>query len=73
MVKGGGAGGYSAFQQASSAFSSVAPERRGRYRINGLMLEVTYDNKTGEQFLIVSDPKDPSVIWLDGSSYTQKD
>ncbi|RYG34475.1 MAG: hypothetical protein EON93_08050, partial [Burkholderiales bacterium] len=38
VVKGGGAGGYSAFQQASSAFSSVAPERRGRYRINGLTL-----------------------------------
>jgi hypothetical protein len=73
VVKGGGAGGYSAFQQASSAFSSVAPERRGRYRINGLMLEITYDNKANEQFLIVSDPKDPSVIWLDGTSYTSKD
>lgn len=72
VVKGGGAGGYSAFQQASSAFSSVAPERRGRYRINGLMLEITYDNKASEQFLIVSDPKDPSVIWLDGTSYTSK-
>ena len=73
VVKGGGAGGYSAFQQASSAFSSVTPERRGRYRINGLMLEITYDNKVNEQFLIVSDPKDPSVIWLDGTSYTSKD
>jgi len=73
VVKGGGAGGYSAFQQASSAFSSVAPERRGRYRIEGLMLNITYDNKANEQFLIVSDPKDPSVIWLDGTSYTSKD
>ena len=73
VVKGGGAGGYSAFQQASSAFSSVAPERRGRYRIEGLMLNITYDNRTTEQFLIVSDPKDPSVIWLDGTSYTSKD
>lgn len=73
VIKGGGAGGYSAFQQASSAFSSVAPERRGRYRIEGLMLNVTYDNKANEQFLIVSDPKDPSVIWLDGTGYTSKD
>ena len=72
VVKGGGAGGYSAFQQASSAFSSVAPERRGRYRIEGLMLNIAYDNKATEQFLIVSDPKDPSVIWLDGRSYTSK-
>jgi len=73
VVKGGGAGGYSSFQQASTAFSSVATDRRGRYRINGLMLEVTYDNGASEQFLIVSDPKDPSVIWLDGVSYTSKD
>ncbi len=73
VVKGGGAGGYSAFQQASSAFSSVAPERRGRYRIEGLILNIAYDNKSNEQFLIVSDPKDPSVIWLDGTSYTSKD
>lgn len=73
VVKGGGAGGYSAFQQASTAFSSVAPERRGRYRIEGLMLNIAYDNKASEQFLIVSDPKDPSVIWLDGRSYTSKD
>lgn len=73
VVKGGGAGGYSAFQQASSAFSTVAPDKRGRYRINGLMLEITYDNKASEQFLIVSDPKDPSVIWLDGTGYTRDD
>ncbi|RYZ13806.1 MAG: hypothetical protein EON61_05965 [Alphaproteobacteria bacterium] len=73
VVKGGGAGGYSAFQQASTAFSGVAPERRGRYRVEGLMLNIAYDNKASEQFLIVSDPKDPSVIWLDGRSYTSKD
>lgn len=73
VVKGGGAGGYSAFQSASTAFSSVATDRRGRYRIDGLTLIVDYDNKTSERYLIVTDPKDPDVIWLDGSSYVLKD
>lgn len=73
VVKGGGAGGYSAFQSASTAFSSVSPDRRGRYRVQGLTLEINYEDGSSERYLIVADPTEPDgAIWLDGTGYTMK-
>ncbi len=73
VVKGGGAGGYSSFQSASTAFSSVSPDRRGRYRVQGLTLEINYEDGSSERYLIVADPTEPGgAIWLDGTGYTMK-
>lgn len=52
---------------------SQAAGRQGRYRIDGVMLNIRYDDGSEESRLIVTDPKDPSgAIWLDGQGYAQR-
>lgn len=52
---------------------SQATNRQGRYRIEGAMLTIRYDDGSEEARLIVTDPKDPSgAIWLDGQGYAQR-
>jgi hypothetical protein len=73
VVRGGGAGAYAAVSGGSTAVSSIAPSQRGRYRIDGLTLFITYDDGSSESRLIVTDPKDPTgAIWLDGTGYAQR-
>ncbi len=73
VVRGGGAGAYAAIAGGSTAMSSVAPNRRGRYRIDGISLHIQYDNGASETRIIVTDPKDAKgAIWLDGVGYTRK-
>jgi hypothetical protein len=74
VVRGGGAGAYAAIAGGgSTAVSSVAPDRRGRYRIDGITLQISYDSGATESRIIVTDPNDPKgAIWLDGTGYTRK-
>ena len=73
VVRGGGAGGRSEAGDISVATSSVAPNQRGKYRIDGLTLQIKYDDGSSESRILVTDPKDPkSVIWLDGVSYVRR-
>lgn len=73
VVRGGGAGAYAAIAGGSTAVSSIAPDRRGRYRIDGITLQIRYDNGATESRIIVTDPNDPKgAIWLDGTGYTRK-
>ncbi len=73
VVRGGGAGAYAAVSGGSTAVSSIAPSQRGRYRIDGITLSITYDDGSSESRLIVTDPKDPTgAIWLDGIGYAQR-
>jgi hypothetical protein len=69
----GGAGGRAEAGDASVATSSVAPNRRGRYRIDGLMLRITYDDGSVESRILIADPTDPkTAIWLDGVGYVRR-
>ncbi len=54
--RGGGAGSTSASGDVSTATSAVAPERRGRYRVRGLDLTISWDNGSTERRLLVADP-----------------
>ena len=73
VVRGGGAGGSGEFGDVRTAASSVAPNRRGRYRIEGLTLSIDYDDGSRESRLLVTDPNDPkSAIWLDGQGYARR-
>ncbi|MCC6988755.1 MAG: hypothetical protein IT181_07140 [Acidobacteria bacterium] len=73
VIRGGGAGSRSEFGTTSTATSSVAPNRRGAYRIDGLLLRITYDDGSTEQHILITDPKDPKgAIWLDGEGYVQR-
>lgn len=53
--------------------NSVAPNRRGRYRIAGLALHIDYDDGSREQRILIADPKGLlGAIWLDGHGYVQR-
>jgi hypothetical protein len=53
--------------------SSVSPDKRGRYTIDGITLRIRYDDGAEERRILVTDPTDPkSVIWLDGNGYVRR-
>lgn len=73
VVRGKGVGGRAESGGSSVVTSNVAPNQRGRYRIQGLVLYITYDDGSEERHILITDPKDPkSVIWLDGISYVRR-
>lgn len=73
VVRGGGAGGRAEAGDASVATSSVASNRRGHYRVEGLTLRITYDDGSVESRLLITDPSDPKpAIWLDGVGYARR-
>ncbi|BAZ53947.1 hypothetical protein NIES4103_66310 [Nostoc sp. NIES-4103] len=72
VVRGQGAGGRVG-DDASVAISNVAPNQRGRYRIEGLMVYINYDDGSSEHRILIADPKDPkTAIWLDGVGYARR-
>lgn len=70
VVRGGFASASAREGNGSVVTGSVAPNSRGHYTIEGVTLRIRYDDGSQEQRIIVTDPSDPSVIWLDGESYT---
>lgn len=73
VLRGGGAGASAAAGDFSVATASAAPAQRGRYRIDGLVLTLDWDDGSRESRLIVADPKDPkTAIWLDGTGYVRR-
>jgi hypothetical protein len=73
VVREGDAGAYSAIAGSSTAVASIAPDAQGRYTIDGLTLRITYDGRSTESRIIVTDPKDPKgAIWLDGGGYVRR-
>lgn len=72
VIRGGFAGSMSRSSDVSVITRSVAANRRGQYTIDGITLRINYDDGSRVQFIIVTDPADPSVIWLDGASYVRE-
>jgi hypothetical protein len=73
VVRGGGTGGRAESGNSSVTTSSAAPNQRGRYRIEGLTLHITYDDGSSERRILITDPKNPkSAIWLDGIGYVRR-
>jgi hypothetical protein len=69
VVRGGGAGASS----GDVVTSSVAPNQRGRYQVEGLILRIRYDDGSVEEWIVIANPKDPNTaIWLDGNSYARR-
>lgn len=68
-MRGKGAGG----RAGAVVTSSVAPNQRGRYRVEGLTLYITYDDGSSERRILITDPKNPkSAIWLNGVGYSRR-
>lgn len=73
IIRGGGSGAQAQGGDVSTVIAATAPGRRGRYRIDGLTLTITYDDGRTESQIIVTDPKDPKgAIWLNGVGYVQR-
>jgi hypothetical protein len=73
VSRGGGAGGRAEASGDSTTASARAPTRSGRYRIDGLTLNIQYADGSTERRLIVADPKDPkTALWLDGTGYSRR-
>lgn len=70
----GGAGASSTGQAVSVATSSKVASLRGRYRVDGLILAIDYDDGSKERRVIIADPKDngKGTMWLDGVGYVYK-
>lgn len=69
VIKGGGAGVQASGGDFSTVASGTSPNRRGRYSIDGLTLQLTYDDGSAESAVFVTDPQKPSVIWLNGRDF----
>jgi len=73
VSRGGGAGARAESTGGSVVTGSQAAGQQGRYRIEGVMLNIRYDDGSEESRLIITDPKDPTgAIWLDGQGYAQR-
>jgi hypothetical protein len=73
VLRGGTAGAAASTASSSTVVSSAQPGARGKYRIDGLVLTIAYDNGEKESRILVADPSDPkTAIWLDGRGYVQR-
>lgn len=73
VTRGGATGAQSTAGDFSTVVSTTPPNRRGTYRIDGITLNIKYDDGRQESLIIVTDPADPKgVIWLDGTGYVQR-
>jgi hypothetical protein len=66
----GGAGA----QAGRVVTSSSAQSARGRYRVSGLEVILSWEDGTTERRILIADPADPrTAIWLDGVGYARRD
>lgn len=73
VLRGGGASGSSEFGNTSVVVANLPPNQRGRYEINGLMLNMHFEDGYSFSYVLVTDPgSDDSAIWLDGVAYTPR-
>ena len=69
-----GAVGSTAQAGGTSVVTRGGPaDRSGRYRLDGLLLRIDYDDGSREQRVLITDPAKPGgVLWLDGESYVER-
>ena len=70
----GGAGSSTMGSGVSVTSASSAASRSGRYRIDGLILAIDYDDGSKERRVIIADPRDQGkgTMWLDGEGYVYR-
>jgi hypothetical protein len=74
MQRDGGASASSTGTGVDVTAGSTAAARTGRYRIDGLVLAIDYDDGAKERRIIIADPKDEGkgTMWLDGTGYVAR-
>ena len=70
----GGAGASSTGSGVDVTASGSAASKTGRYRVDGLILAIDYDDGSRERRIIIADPEDQGkgTMWLDGQGYVYK-
>jgi hypothetical protein len=73
FTSGGGSGSFTETNggEARVATSGVRADEHGAYEVNGYALTLRYASGRVEQRVIVVDPKEPDVVWIDGSGWTR--
>lgn len=73
VVRSGAVGSAAAAGDTSVATRGGPRDRSGRYRVDGLLLRINYDDGTQEQRVLITDPDKPGgVLWLNGESYVER-
>ncbi|MCE4557027.1 hypothetical protein [Pelomonas cellulosilytica] len=73
VVRSGAVGSTAQAGDTSVVTRGGSGERRGRYRTDGLLLRIDYEDGSREQRVLITDPKKPGgVLWLDGESYVER-
>jgi hypothetical protein len=73
VVRRGAVGGTAQAGDTSVVTRGGPGERAGRYRVEGLLLRIAFDDGSGEQRVLITDPDQPGgALWLDGESYVQR-
>jgi hypothetical protein len=73
VIRNGSVGASSREGGASVVTSTISPDKRGRYRIDGITLHMRFDDGSEERRILVTDPASPKgAIWLDGRGYARR-
>jgi hypothetical protein len=73
VVRSGAVGSTAQAGDTSVVTRSGPGERAGRYRVDGLLLRISYDDGSSEQRVLIADPDKPDgTLWLDGESYVER-
>ena len=58
----------------SVATSNRNAGRSGRYRVEGLVLQISYADGGSERRILIADPKDTKgTVWIDGEGYVRRE
>lgn len=69
----GGAGSSAQAGDTTVTTGARREVRHGRYTVDGLTLEIRYQDGNSEKRILIADPKDPGkAIWLDGVGYVRR-
>ncbi len=73
VVHSGAVGGRAEAGDTSVVTAGGPRERQGRYRMDGLLLQIDYDDGEREQRILITDPENPGgTLWLDGVAYVER-
>lgn len=74
VQRGGGAGSRAEAGNTSVATANRNAGRTGRYRVEGLVLQISYADGGSERRILIADPKDTKgTVWIDGEGYVRRE
>jgi len=74
VVRGGGAGSRAEAGNTAVATANRHAGRAGRYRVDGLVLQISYTDGSSERRILIADPKETKgTVWIDGEGYVRRE